>query len=81
MALRYHFCIIMAYGELIFSKNSIYLTNHIIYCIKKRVYLRCIKFRIDKEKWILARDADLLPMKFFHVVFANITGPKIGYWI
>lgn len=24
---------------------------------------------IDKEKWILAREADLLPVKYFHVVF------------
>jgi|SRR5690554_136477 len=24
---------------------------------------------IDKEKWILAREADLLPIKYFHVVF------------
>lgn len=24
---------------------------------------------IDKEKWVLAREADLLPVKYFHVVF------------
>ena len=24
---------------------------------------------IDKEKWILSREADLLPVKYFHVVF------------
>ena len=24
---------------------------------------------IDKEKWIINREADLLPVKYFHVVF------------
>ncbi|HYX07423.1 MAG TPA: transposase zinc-binding domain-containing protein, partial [Bacteroidales bacterium] len=24
---------------------------------------------IDKEKWVIAREADLLPVKYFHVVF------------
>ncbi len=24
---------------------------------------------IDKEKWVMAREADLLPVKYFHVVF------------
>jgi hypothetical protein len=27
---------------------------------------------IDKEKWIIEREADLLPVKYFHVVFVSI---------
>jgi len=27
---------------------------------------------IDREKWIIAREADLLPVKYFHVVFTCI---------